>query len=133
MPLLFKERGFISIKVLFWLAFLGYLVYCVIMVVPLYINAEFMKDEMALKARIAQTLKDEEILAGLARKAKELGLPLAADKFVITRDEEKHSIRISTKGGWDVQVQFLMNILPQYTTKTFHFEPVIDETYSTRL
>jgi hypothetical protein len=30
-------------------------------------------------------------------------------------------------------VRFLFNFFPEYTTKIYHFEPVIDETYSTKL
>jgi len=47
-----------------------------------------MKDAMTSKASVAQVLKDEEIRIDLVNKAKELGLPLTSENFVITRDDE---------------------------------------------
>jgi hypothetical protein len=94
----------------------------------MYMDAERMKDEMATKARLAQTLKDDEIMVDLVKKAKELDLPLGQEDFVLMRDDDKRRMKISTK--WNVEVKFFFDVYPPYTTRVFHFEPVIQEDYS---
>ncbi len=124
------ERGAVSFKVLFWLLLLAIVVHISVKLVPVYIDSERMKDEMAVKARFAQTLKDEEIITDLVKKAKELDLPLGPDSFQLMRDDDSRQMKISTK--WDVTVKFFFDVYPPYTTKVFHFEPVIQEDYSQR-
>jgi hypothetical protein len=85
-----------------------------------------MKDEMAVKARFAQDLKDEDIAAALVKKAKELELPLGPENFIVQRDEEGRRMRISTQ--WDVEVNFFWGA----HIRKFHFAPVIDEDYARR-
>jgi hypothetical protein len=92
--------------------------------IPMYMDFERMKDEMAVKASVAQVLKDEEIRSELVKKAKELELPLAGENFLLKRDEGRQTMTIST--AWDVEVHFLFNIY----VRTFHFEPVAYEDYS---
>ena len=82
-----------------------------------------MEDEMKAKASVSQVLKDEEILKDLDNKAKELDLPLTQDSFVIKRDTERRKMKISTKGGWNIEVTFLWGAY----IRTFHFEPVVEE------
>src|SRR5512143_3602216 len=98
--ILFTEKGMISLKTLTVLLLLFVVVHISIKLVPMYIDAERMKDEMAVKAELAQNLKDEEILRDLVKKAKELGLPLGPDDFTLQREDENHRMKISTQ--WDV-------------------------------
>lgn len=126
MPL--REKGMVSYKVLVVLLLLFIVVHIGVKLAPMYMDAEGMKDEMVTKARFAQTFKDEEITSGLAKKAKELGLPLGADDFKLLRDETTHRMKIST--AWDVELHFLYDVYPPYTVKTFHFAPIIEEDYA---
>ncbi len=131
MILLTKNRGGVSFKVIFILVLLAAVIHVAIKLVPMYIEAGRMEDEMSVKARFAQTLKDEEILLDLAKKAKELDLPLDQNDFKLVRDEENRKMTISTK--WDVTVHFFFDIYPPYTTQVYHFAPTIKEDYSIRL
>jgi hypothetical protein len=126
--ILFTEKGMISLKALLILLALFVVVHLSIKLVPMYIDAERLKDEMSVKAGLAQNLKDEEILHDLAKKAKELGLPLGPEDFTLLREEEKNRMKISTK--WDVTVHLFFDVYPPYTTRAYHFEPVIQEDYS---
>ncbi|HEX9113138.1 MAG TPA: hypothetical protein VF888_02235 [Nitrospirota bacterium] len=116
-----------SLKALFILLLLFIVVHVSIKLVPMYIDAERLKDEMSVKARLAQNLKDEEILNDLVKKAKEVDLPLGPDNFVLKRDETGRQMMISTQ--WDVDVVFLWGAY----VRTFHFDPVIEEDYSIHL
>jgi hypothetical protein len=119
-----RQSGGISIKTLIIFLLLFAVIHVGIKVVPLYMDAERMKDEMAMKAGLAQTLKDEDILMDLVKKAKELDLPLGAQGFVLSRDEGNRRMKISTR--WDVEVNFFWGAY----LRTFHFEPVIQADYS---
>src|SRR5512143_729963 len=126
--ILSTEKGMISGKSLFLLFLLFVIVHVSIKLVPLYIDAERVKDEMSVKARLAQNLKDEEILTDLVKKAKELDLPLGPENFILNREDENQRMTIRTK--WDVTVKFFFDVYPPFTTKIYHFEPVIQENYS---
>jgi hypothetical protein len=126
--ILFTEKGMMSLKALFILLLLFIVVHVAIKLVPLYINAERLKDEMSVRAGLAQNLKDEEILTDLVKKAKELDLPLGPEDFTLEREDENHRMKIGTR--WDVTVHFFFDVYPPFTTKTYHFEPVILEDYS---
>ncbi len=130
MSLLSNDRGGISPKALFILLLLFIVVHVSVKLVPMYLDAERMKDEMSVKARLAQTLKDEDIIVDLVKKAKELDLPLGPNDFKLMRDDERHNMTISTK--WDVTVHFFFDFYPPYTTKVYHYEPIIKEDYSRR-
>jgi hypothetical protein len=123
-----KDSGSISFKVIFVLLLLFIVIHIGVKVIPIYITAESMKDEMVTKARFAQTVKDEEIVTGLAKKAKELGLPLEAEDFKLLRDEDRHRMKIGT--AWDVTIYFFYDLYPPYTTRTFHFRPIVEEDYT---
>lgn len=124
MPLLALNKGAISFKALFVLLLIFVVIHVGIKLVPMYMDSERMKDEMAVKAELAQTLKDEEILNDLVKKSKELDLPLGPESFVLIRDEGNRRMKISTK--WDVTVNFFWGAY----IRTFHFEPVIEASYS---
>ncbi len=128
MSSLSTEKGMVSFKVLFWLLVLFIVVHIAIKLVPMYIDSERMKDEMSVKAELAQTLSDNEILTDLVKKAKELDLPLGQEDIVLTRNEDTHMMKISAK--WDVTVHFFFDVYPPYTTKIYHFEPIIEADYS---
>lgn len=127
MAILSAEKGGISFKALFLLLLTFLLIHAGLRMAPMYRDAERMKDSMAAKARLAQTLKDEDIVAELAKKAGELGLPLGPDDFQLLRDDESRRMKI--RAQWDVEVNFLWG---RYV-RTFHFEPVVEENYTTRI
>jgi hypothetical protein len=131
MSRLFTERGGINLKVLVWLLLVFIVVHLGIKLVPMYMDAERMKDDMAVKAGLAQVLKDDEILKDLTRKAKELELPIVPENIILTRDEDNHRMKINAK--WDVTVHFFFDVYPPYTTKVYHFDPVVEEDYARKL
>ncbi len=116
-----NEKGASRFKVYLFFIFLFLVVHVGIKVVPMYMDFERMKDEMATKAGLAQFLKDDEILGDLVRKAKDLDLPLTDESFVLQRDTEHRRMKIGTQ--WDVEVNFLWGAY----IRTFQFEPVVDE------
>jgi hypothetical protein len=130
MSFLSRNSGMISFKIIVVLLILFSVIHIAVKVAPLYIDSETMKDEMVTKARFAQTVKDEEILSGLAKRAKEIGLPLGPGDFKLLRDENTHRMKIST--AWDVELHFFFDVYPPYTTRTFHFAPIIEEDYVRR-
>ncbi len=119
-----NNRGASNFKVFVILVLLFLVIHVGIKLIPMYIDAGRMEDEMRSKASVAQVLKDDEIMASLVKKAKDLELPLTEENFVLQRNEDQHRMRISTK--WDVEVNFLWGTY----IRTFHFEPVADEDYS---
>lgn len=127
MTILQKENGMISFKMMLILLILFVVIHIGIKWVPMYMASEAMKDEMTAKARFAQMLKDEEIRSDLANKAKAEDLPLGPDDFILQRDETNRRMKISTV--WDVEMHFFFDVYPPYTVRTFHFEPVVEETY----
>jgi hypothetical protein len=128
MSLLSTEKGAISFKVILILLVLFVVIHVGVKMVPMYMTAEQMKDEMAGKSRFAQTLKDEDITKALVQKAKELDLPLGPEDFKLLRDENTQRLKIST--AWNVELHFFFDIYPPYTVKTYHFEPVVEEDYT---
>ena len=124
MQVLAGQRGFVSFKVLIVLVLLFAVVHVAVKLVPMYMDAERMKDEMQVKARLAQQLKDDEILVDLARMAKDLELPLSAEDFTLVRDDGARHMTISTQ--WDVEVTFFWGVY----VRNYHFAPQIEEGYS---
>jgi hypothetical protein len=120
-----NQSGGTRFKVFLWFVFLFLGLHVGLKIVPLYMDHARMKDEMVVKASVAQVLKDEEILRDLESKAKDLDLPLKAENFVIQRDDERRRMKISTK--WDTDVVFLWGVY----TRTFHFQPVAEERFMT--
>jgi len=116
-----NESGVSTIKMLVILSIAALVVYVGYKLLPMYIDFERMKDEMQIKASMAQVLKDEEILADLIKKAKELELPLGPENFILRRDDDHHRMMIKTM--WDVEVHFPFDVY----VRNYHFEPVADE------
>lgn len=123
MNILANQNGASRFKVYLWFLVLFLVVHVAVKLVPVYMDYYRMEDEMKAKASVSQVLKDEEILKDLDNKAKELDLPLTQDSFVIKRDTERRKMKISTKGGWNIEVTFLWGAY----VRTFHFEPVVEE------
>ncbi|HET6363497.1 MAG: hypothetical protein ACM30F_04330 [Nitrospirota bacterium] len=123
MNILANQNGASRFKVYLWFLVLFLVVHVAVKLIPIYMDYYRMEDEMKAKASVSQVLKEEEILKDLENKAKELDLPLTQDSFVIKRDTERRKMKISTKGGWNVEVSFLWGAY----VRTFHFEPVVDE------
>jgi hypothetical protein len=76
-------------------------------------------DEMRVSARLAPTLSDQVIRRRLEQKVDELGLPVEAKKFQITRSGKPRRIVITTLYSETVTVPLL--------TYTFHFTPETEE------
>jgi len=123
MNILANQNGASRFKVYLWFLVLFLAVHVAVKLVPVYMDYARMEDEMKVKASVSQVLKDEEILKDLENKAKELDLPLTQDSFIIKRDTERRKMKISTKGGWNIEVTFLWGAY----VRTFHFEPVVEE------
>jgi len=120
-----NERGVSGIKVMIWLAVLGAGFYVGITYLSVQLDFQRMSDAMSSKASVAQVLKDEEIRMDLVAKAKELELPLTGESFSIVRDEDKKTMTIKTV--WDVEVHYFGGLCGQYCIRTYHFEPVAQE------
>ena len=116
-----NQQGVSMLKVWFWLLFLGLVIYGGVKIGAPYIDFEQMKDEMTTKARLAQVLKDEEVRGALVVKAKDLGLPLGPENFLVQRDEIKQKMVISA--AWEVEVHFPFDVY----VWNHHFEAVADE------
>lgn len=123
MNILANQNGASRFKVYLWFLVLFLVVHVAVKLIPIYMDYYRMEDEMKAKASVSQVLKEEEILKDLENKAKELDLPLTQDSFVIKRDTERRKMKISTKGGWNIEVTFLWGAY----IRTFHFEPVVEE------
>ena len=121
---LLSEKGASQFKVYFFLLLLFLAIHVGLKLIPMYMDAARMEDEMTMKASVAQVVRDEEIMYDLVKKAKELELPLTADNFILQRDENTHRMKISTQ--WNVEVNFLWGVY----IRTFHFAPAVDEDYT---
>ncbi len=123
MSILAREKGMISIKALFWIALLFVVIHVLIKIVPMWMDYTRMEDAMQGRADMSQVATSDAEIKGLLKKtAVDLELPLLAeDSFIIERDPNTNKVtRISTNGGWDVEVHFLWGAY----IRTFHFEPV---------
>jgi len=119
-----SESGATTGKVLVWLVLLTLLIHVGYKIIPMYMDYERMKDEMSIKASVAQVLRDDEIRMDLEKKAQDLDLPLSGGSFLLERNLEQHRMTVSAK--WDVEVHFLFGLY----VRTFHFTPVVDEDYA---
>jgi len=127
MRIIDNERGVSGLKVMIWLAVLGAGFYVGITYLSVQLDFQRMQDAMTNKASVAQVLKDEEIRSDLLTKAKELGLPLAGENFIIIRDEEKRTMTIKT--AWDVEVHYFGGLCGDLCIQNYHFEPVVQENF----
>ena len=125
MRIMGNEDGVSSVKVMIWLVVLGAGFYVGIKYLSVQLDFQRMRDTMSSKASVAQVLKDEEIRSDLVSKAKELGLPLAGENFVIMRDEDKRTMTIKT--AWDVEVHYFGGLCGDLCIQNYHFEPIAQE------
>ncbi|MEK6743905.1 MAG: hypothetical protein AABZ15_09850 [Nitrospirota bacterium] len=130
MRIIDSEDGVSGIKVMIWLVILGAGFYVGVTYLSVQLDFQRMKDAMSSKASVAQVLKDEEIRNDLMGKAKELGLPLTGESFVVIRDEEKRMMTI--KAAWDVEVHYFGGLCGDLCIQTYHFEPVAQEKIITK-
>ncbi len=130
MRILGNESGVSSIKVMIWLAVLGAGFYVGITYLSVQLDFQRMQDAMISKASVAQVLKDEEIRSDLVAKAKDLGLPLKGENFLIVRDEDKRTMTIKT--AWDVEVHYFGGFCGDLCIRNYHFEPVARENITTK-
>ena len=125
-----NESGVSRLKVLIILALLGAVIYVGIKYLLVRLDFERMKDTMEIKASAAQVLKDDEILADLTARAKELDLPLKAENFVIIRDDDRRTMIIKT--AWDVEVHYFGGLCGDLCVQEYHFAPVAEASLSFR-
>ena len=130
MRIMGNESGVSRVKVMIWLAILGAGFHVGITYLSVQLDFQRMLDAMSSKARVAQVLKDEEIRIDLVGKAKELGLPLTGENFVIVRDEDKRTMTIKT--AWDVEARYFGGFCGDLCIQNYHFAPVVQETMVTR-
>jgi len=130
MRIMGNEGGVSSVKVMIWLAVLGAGFYVGIKYLSVQLDFQRMQDAMSTRASVAQVLKDEEIRNDLVAKAKELGLPLTGENFVIIRDEDKRTMTIKT--AWDVEVHYFGGLCGDLCIQTYHFAPVAQENITTK-
>lgn len=130
MRMIGNESGVSKLKVLIILALLGAVIHVGIKYLSMRLDFERMKDTMDIKASAAQVLKDEEILADLAVRAKELDLPLKRENFLIIRDEDGRKMIIKT--AWDVEVHYFGGFCGDPCVREYHFAPVAEASLATR-
>jgi hypothetical protein len=130
MQIIGNESGVSKLKVLIILALLGAVIHVGIKYLSVRLDFERMKDTMEIKASAAQVLKDEEILADLAARAKELDLPLKGENFQIIRDEDRRKMIIKT--AWDVEVHYFGGLCGDLCVQEYHFAPVAEASLATR-
>jgi len=130
MQMISSESGVSKLKVLIILVVLGAMLHVGIKYLSMTFDFERMKDTMNTKAAAAQVLKDEEIRSDLAIRARELGLPLKGENFLIIRDEDKRRMIIKT--AWDVEVHYFGGFCGDLCIQEYHFAPVADESFSAR-
>lgn len=130
MNILFGNKGASRFAVFFWLLLLFIVVHIAVKLVPMYMDYWRMDDEIRAKAGAAQVFKDDEITYSLEKKAKELALPLGRENFILLRDAERRTLKIST--AWDVEVHFFWGICGSPCIKTYHFRPSAEESYTTQ-
>jgi len=125
MRLMSNENGVSSVKVMIWLVILGAGLHVGLKYLSIQLDYQRMKDTMNSKATVAQVLKDEEIRIDLVAKAKELGLPLKGENFIIVRDEDKHTMTIKT--AWEVEVHYFGGLCGDLCVQNYFFRPVAQE------
>jgi hypothetical protein len=127
MGVLGNESGVSKLKVLLIIAVLVLGFMQGIKYLSVRLDYERMKDTMESKASVAQVLKDEEILRDLEIRARELGLPMKPEDFLLDRDADQGIMTIRT--AWNVQVRYLWGLCGEPCEQTYHFEPVVRESY----
>ena len=128
MRILGNEAGISALKVWIIVILVGACIHVGIKYLSMKIDYERMLDTMNIKASAAQILKDEEIRMDLVQKAKELDLPLTGENFIITRDEDKRKMTITT--AWDVEIHYFGGICGDLCIQEYHLEPVAEEGYA---
>ena len=118
-----KQNGGSRVKVFIWFIVLFLVVHVAYKLIPMYMDYTRMKDEMTVKASLAQVLKDHEIVKDLVSKAGELDLPLGSEDFILERDTERRRMRIQT--AWDVEIAFFWGSY----LHTFSFRPEVEESF----
>jgi hypothetical protein len=129
MNILLGNKGASRFAVFFWLLLLFIAVHIAVKLVPMYMDYWRMDDEIRAKIGTAQAAKptDNELIVELAKKAKELDLPLGPENFSVIRDEDRHTLKIST--AWDTEVHFLWGVCGAPCVKTYHFASSAEGSY----
>lgn len=115
------QRGASNVKVFLWSLVIFAVLHVGIKWVMVQMDFWRLEDDIKSKATMGQVLKDYEIKAELENKAKDYGLPLTADNFVIVRNEQQQTMTIST--AWEVEVRYFWGICGEYCVQTYRFEP----------
>lgn len=100
--MVFDNRGFASIRTLFWLTFFVLLVYAGVKLVPPYFSYQMMSYEVESEAKNAEHYTDEQIFKHIMEKAASWWIPLESEAVEIERGYEDISITVK----WTIEVSF---------------------------
>lgn len=90
-----KEAGFISIRALFWLAFLAALGYGAYMFLPPYVGYYMLKTEVEGEAKTAHMYTDEVLAKRITGKAATWSVSLDSESLQIYRGVEDIRIEVN--------------------------------------
>ena len=123
-----SESGASNFKIFLWFLVIFAILHVGIKWVSANLDYWRLDDDIKSKSTMGQVLKDDEIKADLAKKAKEYDLPLTADNFIIVRNESQQ--RLSIRTAWDVEVRYFWGICGENCVQTYHFEPKGEGSYA---
>lgn len=110
-----KERGASRLGCLFSALVFATVLYYAVGIGGVYVRYWQLADQMNELATLAPSLDDATIRRRLVLKADDLGLPAAAHRFVIRRDDRPPEIRISTSYAETIELPFT-----RYTVHLHH-------------
>lgn len=89
-----KKAGFMSLRALFWLAFLAAGIYGAYMYGPPYVGYYMLKTEVEGEAKTAHMYSDEQLASRITKKAAAWSIPLDDEKLEILRGVEDIRINV---------------------------------------
>ena len=124
-----NERGMVSMKVIFWVLLLFVVLHIGFKLIPMYMDAWKIEDEIQGKAYMAQEAKftDQELKSALSSYAKSLDVPLQPEDIDVTRNEATRQLTLHT--DWNVEVKFFWGACGATCIKTYHFDIVKEGKY----
>lgn len=122
------ERGVSNFKIFLWLLIVFAVIHIGVKWVSVNMDFWRLEDDIKIKATMGQVLSNDEIMRDLAKKAKEYDLPLNAENFILTRNEEKRMLTITT--AWEVEVRYFWGLCGEQCIRTYHFEPKAEGSYA---
>jgi hypothetical protein len=112
------SSGRIKFSTLLFLLITAGIIYLAVYLFPPWMDYFTFKGDMSEKAKVGNTLSDEEILRDLGENAKELNIPLKEGAIQISRQESEMSIA----ADWDIDTTLVGDVV-----FTLHFAPHVTE------